>query len=70
MGVYPRAGMTSYTVDHMRNKDAFNYLQLALFKVAHTLSVSLSLSFFERHKTHEVYPFSPSYRFSACLSEQ
>ena len=25
--------MTTYTMDHMRKKDVYNYLQLALFKV-------------------------------------
>lgn len=33
VGVFPRAGVSSYVMDHMRNKDAYNYLQLALFKV-------------------------------------
>ncbi|CAI8019392.1 Prolyl 3-hydroxylase 1 [Geodia barretti] len=30
--VYPRAGITSYTMDHMKNKNVYDYLQLALFR--------------------------------------
>jgi leucine proline-enriched proteoglycan (leprecan) len=32
VGEFPSAGVTTYTMDHMRNKDAYNYLQLALFR--------------------------------------